>query len=67
MPIKKSIPFSQLLNAFKKQLHSKKNDKVPKIILVILANTLDKVLSKDCEKDIKTITATFKKLPVILT
>lgn len=62
MPVKKQIPFSQVLREFKKNLHSKKNDKAPKIILVILANTLDKVLSKDCEKDIKTITATFKKI-----
>jgi Caspase domain len=62
MPINKQKPFSELVRAFKKDLHSKKKEKAPKIILVILADTLDKILSKDCKKDIKTITATFKKI-----
>jgi hypothetical protein len=62
MPLKKEIPFSQLVSEFKKKLYSKEKDKKPKIILVILANTFDKEIGKDCKKDIKTITTTFKKI-----
>jgi hypothetical protein len=62
MPLKKQKPFSELLIKFKKSLSSKKKEAVPKIILIILANTHDKILSKDCEKDMRSVKTAFKKV-----
>ena len=58
MPATKQKPFPQLLTAFKNSMKEKKI-KQPRLVLVVMANTHDKVLNKGCVKDAKAIQKVF--------
>jgi Caspase domain len=62
MPVKQQVPFAQLLKTFKKNLTAVRKADKPGIILIIMANTHDKVLSRECKKDMLAVKAMFKKI-----
>jgi hypothetical protein len=62
MPVAKQPTFTQQLQNFKKSLLAKRTGKQPRLILLIMANTQDKTLSKACKKDAKAVKAAFKKI-----
>lgn len=62
MPAAKQPPFSYLLKNFTKSLSGKREGTPPRIVLVIMANTHDKTLSKECKKDMNTVRTVFKSI-----
>jgi hypothetical protein len=62
MPVAKQLSFNQQLHKFKKNLSTKKGNTPPRVILLVLANTHDKTLSKACKKDAAAIQNAFKKI-----
>jgi hypothetical protein len=62
MPAVRQIPFTQLLKNFKKSLSGKRAGTRPRLILIIMANTHDKTLSKACKKDADGIRTVFKNV-----
>lgn len=61
MPVAKQVTFTQLLKNFKKRFKVA-NGTEPRIILVTMANTHDKTLSRECSKDMKAVQTVFKNI-----
>lgn len=60
MPAAKELPFSHHLKKFKKSLSAKRDASVPRLVLLIMGNTHDKTLSRECKKDMNAIRTVFK-------
>ena len=58
MPATKQKPFSQLLTAFKNSMKERKV-KQPRLVLIVMANTHDKIIHKGCAKDAKAVQKVF--------
>jgi len=61
MPTSKQTAFPQLLKKFKKSMEERVV-KQPRLILIVMANTHDKVLNKGCEKDAKAVQKVFSDI-----
>lgn len=59
MPASKQIPFSQLLEKFKKTMNGEKVKKQPRLVLIIMANTHDAALNEGCVKDANAVKKVF--------
>lgn len=62
MPVAKTSPFSGLLKTFSKSINHTRKSGRPGLVLIVMANTHDKTLSRECKKDMKAVTAVFKKI-----
>ncbi len=62
MPPVKPISFLQQLKIFKKNIVTTRKADKPGLVLIIMANTHDKVLSKACKRDVKAVKNGFKKI-----
>lgn len=62
MPSSKQPPFTKVLKNFQKSFSVQKTGVTGRLILIIMANTHDEILSKDCEKDMNGIKAAFKNI-----
>lgn len=61
MAVARQIPFTSLLGQFKKSFKAA-DGKIPRIILVTMANTHDKTLSRECARDMKAVQTVFKNI-----
>lgn len=61
MPVAKQVSFTSLLRNFKKSFKVA-DGSIPRVILITMANTHDKTLSRECAKDMKAVQAVFKKI-----
>jgi hypothetical protein len=62
MSIRQQTSFSQQLRAFKKSMAVSKTKHVPKLILVVMANTHDRIIAKDCKKDSIAVQKIFRQI-----
>lgn len=62
MPVAKKTPALPQLKAFKKKLAAKQKGRQPRLILIIMANTLDKTLGPACKQDMKAVQTVFKNI-----
>jgi Caspase domain len=62
MPAVTQPAFPQLLKTFSKKITTTRKANKPGLVLIIMANTHDKVLSRECKKDMKAVKNGFKKI-----
>jgi hypothetical protein len=62
MPPLKQVRYTKLLKDFKESMSRLNDDPTPRLILIIMANTHDSLLSKECEHDAKKIRSIFKNI-----
>jgi Caspase domain len=62
MPKEPQAAFTAILDKFKVKQYKAFQSLQPKLILIIMANTLDKELAAGCEQDVKRIRKMFKKI-----